>query len=212
MKKVWFSIALIFLAAIVYGQATEGTVQYQKADQPAAVIELPYSPDVVRDAMRDYLSKKGKSKGDDRKGFTTYRNTQALQSDSANADLYFKVERKSRQEKEISVVSLLLTTPEGGSSQNLHYLQMDQAKTYLNDLAPAIEAYQLELQIKEQNEKVIRAEAKYKGLTDDGTDLEKKRVEIEKKLADNKQDVQKQAAEVEAQKQRLSQLVEQRKA
>ena len=101
MKKICLSFSLFLFAGIVYGQATEGTVQYQKNEQPAAVIELPYSPDVVKDAMSDYLSKKGRSKGNDIKGFTTYRNTQALQSDSANADLYFKVERKSRQEKEI---------------------------------------------------------------------------------------------------------------
>lgn len=212
MKKGFISIPLFFLAGIVYGQATEGTVQYQKTDQPAAVIELPYSPDMVRDAMSDYLSKKGKSKGSDRKGFTTYRNTQPLHSDSANADLFFKVERKSRQEKEFSVVSLLLTSPKDGSPQNVRNLQMDEAKTYLNELAPAIEAYQLELQIKEQNENVIKAEAKYKGFADDATDLEKKRVDLDRKIADNKQDVQKQTAEVEVQKQRLTQLVAQRKA
>jgi hypothetical protein len=161
--------------------------------------------------MSDYLSKKGRSKGNDIKGFATYRNTQALLGDSANADLYFKVERKSRQEKEVSLVSLLLTTPKDGAPQNVHYLQMDQAKTYLNDLAPAIEAYQLELQIKEQNEKVIKAEAKYKDLAGDGADLEKKKADVEKKRTDNQQDSRKQANEVEAQKQKLSQLVGQRK-
>src|SRR4051794_9436486 len=92
---------------------------------------------------------------------------------------YFKVERKSRQEKEISVISLLLTAPKEGAPQNVRYLQMEQAKTYLNDLAPAIEAYQLELLIKEQNEKVIKAESQYKNLADDGADLEKKREDIE---------------------------------
>jgi len=212
MKKACFSIALFFLVGIVYSQATEGTVQYQKTDLPAALIELPYSPDVVQYGINDYLSKKGRSKREDRKGFTTYRNTQALQNDSANADLYFKVERKSRQEKDISVVSLLLTTPNEGAAQDLHPLQMEQAKAYLNDLAPAIEAYQLELQIKEQNANLIRAEAKYKGFTDDGAVLERKRVELEKKRADNKQEIQKLAAGIAAQKQRLAQLVEQRKA
>src|SRR5581483_6989005 len=161
--------------------------KYQKMQQPAAVIELPYSPDLVMAAMNDYLSKKGKSRGNDLKGFTTFRNTQLQQNDVANADLYFRVERKNDQEKGTSTISLLLTAPKENSQSvdNLHYLNMEQAKTFLNDLAPAIEAYDLEQRIKNQNEAVIKAESKYKSLTEDGVDLETKRVSLEKKQLDN---------------------------
>ena len=212
MKKIMFSFSLLLIASIVCGQAQDGAVVYQKSQQPAAVIELPYSPDVVSDALNDYLSKKGKSKSNDLKGFTTYRNTQVMPYDSANADLYFKVERKSRQEKETSVVSLLLTIPKEGTAANVHYLNMEQAKAYLNELVPAIEAYNLELLIKEQNEKVIKSESKYKDLSDEGADLEKKRIGIEKKIVDNQYEIKTQVNEVEAQRQKLATLVSQRKA
>jgi len=110
--------------------------------------------------MNDYLSKKGKSKGNDIRGFTTYRNTQPLQNDTANADLYLKVEHKSEQDKGSSTISLLLTAPKDDqvTQVSMHYLNMDQAETFLNDLVPAIEAYNLELRIKEQNETVIKSE------------------------------------------------------
>jgi hypothetical protein len=206
---------MLFIAALVVGQAKDGMVKFQRIQQPAAVIELPYAPDIVNAAMHDYLSKKGKLKGNDLKGFTTYRNTQQLQNDDvANADLYFRVERKGSQEKGTSTVSLLLTAPKEGNvnADNVHYLNMEQAKAYLNNLTPAIEAYNLEQQIKDQNEKVIKAESKFKSLTDDGTDLERKRVDIEKKQQENKLEQQTQTTEVDNQKQKLALLVSQRKS
>lgn len=158
--------------------------------------------------------KKGKSKGNDLKGFTTFRNTQLAQNDSANADLYFRVERKGKQDKETSIVSLLLTMPKEGevTANKVHYLNMEQAKTYLNELVPAIEAYNLEMQIKDQNQAVIKAESKYKSLADDGADLEKKRVTIEKKIQDNKNEQQAQGTVVGNQKQKLMAWISQRKS
>jgi len=214
MKRTLLLLCMLFTAVLIVGQAKDGTVKFQRMQQPAAIIELPYSPDIVRAAMNDYLSKKGKTKGNDLKGFTTFRNTQLVQNDLANADLYFRVERKNNQENNNSTVSLLLTAPKEGNANvdNMHYLNMDQAKTFLNDLAPAIEAYNLEQQIKDQNDAVIKAESKYKRLTDDGTDLEKNRVSLEKKQQDNKQDQQTQITEIDNQKQKLAVLVGQRKS
>ena len=188
-------------------------VKSPKTTQPAAVIELNYAHAVVQDALNDYLSKKGRSKGNDIKGFTTYRNTQPVQGDSVNADLYFKVERKSRKEKEVTTVSLLLTAPDAGAAPtNVHYMSMSQAKDFLNGLVPTIDSYDLELKIKDQNKIITKAESKYKDLISDGQDLEKKRASIEKNIAENKQQQQKQVSEIEGQKQILATLVNQRKA
>jgi hypothetical protein len=212
MKNVYLPICFLLVSSFVFGQAREGMVDFQKTKQPAAVIELPYHPDIVNAAMKDHLSKKGKSKGVELKGFTMYRNTQPLEQAGTNADLYFRVERKSRQEKETSLVSLLLNAPKEGSEANVHYLSMEQAISYLNELAPAIEAYQLELQIKEQNERVIKAESKYQNLANETKDLEKKKADIEKKIEATMNEVNAQTSEIEAQKQKLSVLVSQRKS
>jgi hypothetical protein len=63
MKRTFLSLCLLFITGLVYGQAQEGRVEYQKSLQPAAVIELPYAPDLVNAAMNDYLSKKGNPGG-----------------------------------------------------------------------------------------------------------------------------------------------------
>ena len=212
MKRTFLPFCILLISSMAYGQAQEGSVAFEKSQQPAAVIELAYSPDIIKAAMNDYLSRKGKSKTDDLKGFSTYRNTELVPGDSTNADLYFKIERKSRREKEVSVVSLLLTSPKEGAVPNVRYLNMEQARDYLNGLVPAIDAYNLELQIKEQNAMVIKAESKYKSLQHDGEDLVKKRENLEKKIEDNKRDQQKQMTEIENQKQKLAVLSSGRKS
>ena len=180
MKKTIVSFSVLLVSVFSYGQAQEGRVEYQKKTQPAAVIELPYAPSVVDAAMNDYLSKKGKSRSNNIKGFATFRNTNSIQGDSVNADLYFKTERKSRKEKEVTVISLLvMPMDEQTNAGSLHYLNMNDAKNYLNDLAYAIDAYNLELTIKDQNDAVIKAETKYKNLVSDGEELEKKRTAID---------------------------------
>lgn len=212
MKKGILFFLLLSIFSLGYGQAYESSVQYQNKAQPAAVIELPYPPSVVNAAMTDYLSKKGRSKANDIKGFTTFRNTQSVSVDSSNADLYFKTERKSRKENDVTVISLLVMPNADTSTSNIHYLNMDNARTYLDDLAIAINAYDLELKIKEQNNAVIKAEAKYKSIASEGEDLEKRRTELDKKIADNKDNLQRQSIEIENQKQKLTQWVAQRKS
>jgi hypothetical protein len=215
MKKIIVSIAVLLFSAPIYAQSEAGNVTVQNATLPAVVLELNYAPDLVSDALNDYLSRKGRSKREDIKGFTTYRNTQAVQGDSVNADLYFKIERKSRKEKQVTVVSLLLNKPAPdavASNSNLHYLTLEQAKAYLNGLVATVDAYDLDLKIKDQNKSVMAAETKLKHLADEGGDLENKKVSIEKKIDENKAQQQSQVNEVAEQKHRLEMLVARRKS
>lgn len=212
MKKTILFFTILLISVFSYGQAQEGTVEYQKKLQPAAVIDLPYPPSVIDAAMNEYLSKKGKSRGNEVKGFGTFRNTSPAPNDSVNADLYFKTERKSRKEKEVTVISLLvMPIDEQTNTAHLHYLDMEGAKNFLNDLAFAIDAYDLELTIKDQNDAVIKVETKYKNLVNDGDELQKKRTALDNKIIDNNNEQQRLLKEIENQKQVLSQRVSKRK-
>lgn len=210
MKKTLFFLVLVLIATSLFSQAYEGSVKFESKMQPAAVIELNYPEATVTAALKDYLSGKGKSKGNDLKGFTTYRNTQATQNGTENADLYFRIERKSRKEKEVSTVYLLLT-PVQGTTSNLHSLSMEEAKTYLNELVAAIDAYNLEQTIRDQNKVIMAAEAKQKKLVNEAADLERKRAETAQKIADNKLLQQAQDLEVQNQKQKLAEMVARRR-
>jgi hypothetical protein len=134
-----------------------------------------------------------------------------VQSDSVNADLYFKIERKSRKEKQLTVVSMLLTAPDAASApSNLHYMNMQEAKDYLNGLVQNIDRYDMDQKIKAQNQLLIKTETKFRNLVNDGQDLQKKKANIEKNIAENIQEQQVLAAEVDKQKQILDAMVAKR--
>lgn len=213
MKKVFFFFSLYLCAVAVYGQAQSGSVAVQRIQQEAAILELPYSADMVNAALNDHLSRKGKSKVGDIRGFTTFRNTQPLAADSVNADLYLKVERKGRKENEKTVVSLLLRKPgESSAADNISHLNMDEAKAYLNELLPAFMAYDLEMMIKEQNKSLIDAESKLKSMVSDNEQLRKRITALEKDLEMNVQGQQQQLEVINNQKHKLAELVSQRKS
>ena len=66
-------VTVILLNSPVFSQSGETKVEYQKSDKIAAIIELPYSSEVVEDAIKEYMGKKG-GKSDRVKSFDVYRN------------------------------------------------------------------------------------------------------------------------------------------
>ena len=82
--------------------------------------------------------------------------------------------------------------------------EISNAKDYLNKMLPDIEAANLELQIKAQEEVVAKAEKKLKDLKDDQANLEAK-------LQQTKTDQENTQKDIEAQKQSLGVLIGKRK-
>lgn len=157
----------LFIGYSAAAQSYEGTVKYQGLLQPAAILEVKYPVDVVVAAMASYLNKKMKSAETDIKGFATFRNSQ-MPDTGDNADLYFKVDNKEGR-SEITTISLLLThlklnqiTPD-----TLHYLNMKEARAYLDDLALGIDDYNLEKKVNILQEEIYYAESVYANIEDD---------------------------------------------
>ena len=163
MKKIMLLSPLLLFVSFLFGQASQGLVTYQNKQQPAAVISLPYSAELINMVMNDYLSKKG-SKASDIKGFKTYRNTRLMDNDSTGADLYFKIDPANTKDKVQSTVYLMVGVPNEDIANRNPGAQftMEQAKTFLNNLLPVMESYKLEIQIRDQNDLVSREEKKSK--------------------------------------------------
>jgi hypothetical protein len=213
MKKLLPLLLMLISAKLSFSQAVAGKVDYQKSSQPASIIELPYNPDLIEAALKDFLGKKG-VKESSSKGFSQYRGVQLAAADPTLSDLYFKIDRKSRKEREISVVYLVVTKPgENPSTRSSEdNYGTDQAKNFLNDIGPSIEAYSLDQNIKGQDDVVKKAEKKLNNLVDDGKDLEKQKKRIEDKIQDNIKDQDNQKNEVQKQKQALDALNSKRKS
>lgn len=208
MKKIIIIATAFFISRLVSAQAYDGTVDYQKSKQPTAVIELPYPPGVVEDAIKDKLKRMGYT-GKESKGFITFKGVR--DSAGKEMDYVLKVERKSRKEKDESVIYLFGQGTAVDMSKSGLGSDMDYFKTTLNNMQPDIEAYNLEVQIADQEETVKKAQKKYDNLQDDQKSLEKKLKKLQDDIEDNKKDQAKQKAEIENQQKILDTLKTKRK-
>ncbi len=215
MKRIFILLMAVASVTIVKAQpqAFEATTDFQRTTQPAAIIELPYTANVVEKAIADYMSRKG-MKGSDTKGFTVFRSYKLRESQDFMSDLYFKIERKSRKEKDMTVVSLVVgkTGEDVKARVAPDNSSLDGAKDLLNDMVASIDAYNLEVQIKDQEDVLKKAQKKFDGLVDDQKDYEKRIKGLQDKLEDNKKDQQKQQDELKKQQGILETLKGKRKA
>lgn len=191
---------LILFMTLLCGQitkaqavATEGKVEHTKGDKIAAVLELPYPVEEVEEVIKDYMAKKG-VKSDRAKGFEIFRSARFKEEDIELQDLHFKVERKSRREKDITRVYLLVGRPNENlaSRHVLDRYKVEEAKEFLNKVVPSVESHHLNRQIASQDEAVRKADKKMQTLLEDQKDLEEKILALQKKLEQNKLDQQKQ--------------------
>lgn len=213
MKSLLSLLSFFFISVITAAQSYSGMVAYNKTQQPAVICEFPYPPGMVEDAIKNKMEKLGYS-GKEAKGFRGFKGAKIAEiSNEAMLDLYFKVEKKSRKEKDASVVYLLLSKGyENFMTDAADGPTMNNAKMFMNNLRATVEAYGLELEIAAQEEAVKKAEKKFTGLVDDGQDLEKKKRNIEKEIEDNKTSQTRQQEEWNKQKQILETLRARRKS
>jgi hypothetical protein len=135
-------------------------------------------------------------KGSSLRGFTVYRGAKLDDTSTDLKDLHFKVEKKSRG---TSVIYLLVANPsEDPATRTPGDVPLDKAKLFLNNLVPAVEAGDLEAQIKSQDEVVRKALKKRNNLADDSTSLEKKIRNLNADLVQNKKDQLTQSQTVQA--------------
>ncbi len=202
-KTLRLLLAATLFSFAGFGQAysTEGRVEYQKGYKTAAVIELPYKPDVVENAVKDYMLKRGVKEQKSR-GFQAFKGARVSPTDGEVADLYFKVERKSRRDANISNIYLLVGRPNENVALRTaeDRYRVDDARSFLNEMAPSIEAFDLEASISEQEQTVAKVEKKLKSLEDDEKSLQKRISDLQEKLTENRRDQETQRAELSKQR------------
>ena len=202
MRKIFTIVFSSFLFTLASAQAYEGTVEYQKKDEKAIVIEFPIPPSVVEDAIIDKMEKLGFKKKES-KGFLVYKNAVIPEISIEPADYMFRVERKSRKDKDESEVYLIMNRNNENIIARGDAFLNSNAKTFLNQLTPVVQAWSLEVQIKDQEEQLAKAEKKLKNLQDDLDDMERKIKKLEQDMRDNGKDQENQKKEIDKQRQVL---------
>ena len=210
MKKLAFLTFALFSHVHSFSQAIVTITDYQKAQEPAIQYELPYSQETVTKALEDTLEKQG-YKGKDTKGYTLYRDVHSTAIGPDNYNLYFKVDRKSKNEKETSIVTLMISKDDIFISEATDMDIVNNAKVYMQNLKPVVQAYDLEQQITAQMDAVRKSNKKLTELTSDSVDIAKKEAKIKIQIQDNITSITNQKADIERQKLILETLKSKRK-
>jgi hypothetical protein len=203
-------IAVAIFACSASAQSYEGSVSFDKKDTKAMVIEFPYSASLVEDAIVQKLERQGYKKKE-AKGFLVYKNVIFTDISQEPADYMIRVERKSRKEKDESVVYFLISRNDENLIERGDALVNSNAKIFLNRLTPDVEAYNLEQEINTQEDAVTKVEKKLKSLQSDQQSMEKKLKGIQDDLKENEKDQGAQQKELDKQKEVLDAMKTKRK-
>jgi hypothetical protein len=211
MKHLFFLLGITIYSCSAFAQARQATADYNKVMQPAVEIEIPFEEKTVMNSLVDKLEKRG-YKGKENKGYTIFKGVNLPEIGPDSYDLYFKADRKSRKEKDISILTMMVST---GNEKFISELDnpklIENAKAFLDSQTALATAYDLELQIKDQEAATAKADKKYENLVEDGKNLVKKKEKLEKEIEENIKKQAEQKAEAEKQAQIFTTLKAKRK-
>lgn len=211
MKKIVFLALASFAMTGLMAQSRYTTAEYQKIVRPAVANEIPFPEKTVGNAIEDKMGKMG-YKGKSSKGFTIYSGVRLPELGTEAYDLYYMIDKVSRKDKGTSTVTLMISKGfDNFVSDSSDAAVIANAKTYLNNLRDMVAAYDLELQIADQEDAIKKADKKYTNLVDEAADLQKKKRKLEDQITENTAAQAAQKTEAEKQRQILETLKQKRK-
>ena len=210
MKTISILIATFMINGILFSQARLASTEYQKTVQPAVEISYPYPEKTVSKAFENKLEKMG-YKGKESKGYMVYKGVRMAELGPDSYDLYIKTERKSKKEKDESVVTMMISSGNNIFVRDNTAPVFAHAQTFLDSQMVMVEAYDLEVKVAEQEEVIKKTNKKMKNLTDEAEDLQKKKRKIEEDIEANLKAQENQKAEVATQGELLNTLMGKRK-
>jgi hypothetical protein len=202
----------------VFSQAYEGSIEFDKKKQQAFMIDYNYPPESVEAAIvqkmesMGYKAKEEKGLFNKDKGFLVFKSAFIPDISASSMDYIVKVERKSRREKDESVVYMIIMKDGNNAKDGFQAENVGSAKRFLNDLLPNVEASHLEFQIRAQEEVVVKAEKKLKNLQDDKKDMEEKIRKLQGDIKTNEKNQVNTEQEIANQKTALEALKGKRKS
>jgi hypothetical protein len=206
MKKIILAFLCFIVAQFCMAQAYDGSVDYLKKSQAAVIAEYKYPQETVEKTLKDKLERLG-LKVKSNKGFLVAYNAVISSISSNQMEYAFQVDRKSKREKETTVISMVMNINDVNATTD----NASKAKDFLNELAPAIDGLNLENMIADQNSILEKSQKKNKNLQEDITSLEKKIRNYQDDLAKTKKQQEDQAKEVQRQQDILDTMKAKRK-
>jgi hypothetical protein len=200
MKKFYLSAgAAILLGPALFAQAYIGQVEKQKVSQAAAAIKLPFGEGAVADALKAYFSGKG-FKPSDAHGWIIYRGVPLDSVDKDGSDLYFVMDMPDRKIKDLTVLSVVPAkkTQGIGNGSFVDSSRLDQARAFLDNLAPFVQNYGTGVQVNSREDALKKSQKKMNDLLSEQEDLNKRLRRLQTDLDQNKTDQIKAGADLQA--------------
>ncbi|HKZ66679.1 MAG TPA: hypothetical protein VJ111_10005 [Chitinophagaceae bacterium] len=211
MKRV---IVFLFIAFVFSGpsfsQAYESNITYGKKKQKTITIDYAYPQEAVQNAIVQKIEKLGHTGKEEKglfnkdKGFIIFKDAVIADINGERMDYILKIDRRSRRDKDETTLHLVLSKAGEDAIPGMSAHDVGKAKMFLNNLLPEIEEANLELQIRSQDDAVVKSEKKFK-------DLQDEKAELEKKLKKNAEDIENQQKQIESQRTALEGLKGKRK-
>jgi hypothetical protein len=185
MKKgmALFLLTVVFSSAL-WAQVYEGTAEYDKKKYTAFLAEYDYQAPAVENALLKRFSKLGYRPREEKgllnrdKGFKVFAGSIMNDITEGQADYLVKVEKRSRKEREISLLTIIILQKGEALGRSVSEERANKVKSYLKSIIPDVAAESLELDIKAQEDAILKAEKKLEG-------LKKEQGELERKLENN---------------------------
>lgn len=205
---VSFFLCLLISVSFVNAQSPmKTTAEYNGQKYPCYIIEYNLPPDEAENVIKEKMRAQGYNAGKS-KAYLVYRNVKVKDLDNENAqDVLFKVERKSRKEKDKSIMTMITAKagliPEDkikGAKMVAEIEPSPNSVSFINSFQSGIDQQAYQLAVSAQEDEVVKAEKKLKNLQDDQIKLEKKIKDYQSDLEVNKKDQEKQVDEIANQK------------
>lgn len=181
MRNAIFFVLLSFLVSFaVNAQSYEGTADFDKKKYPAFLSEYPYQVAAVENAILKRFSKLGYRPRTEKgifnkdKGYQVFAGSIMPDITEGQADFMIKIENRSHKGKSISLLTMIVMQGGEALGRSVSASRAEKVKSYLGALLPDIEAENLELDIKAQEEAIMKSEKKLESLKNEEKDLEKK--------------------------------------
>ncbi len=217
MKRL--KLLLMFMHVFIglaSAQSVATTTRYNDSLQPALILQLPYSTSVTEGTILKKLNETGydpqtkgalfwkKNKED---GFIIYHEVTLQQLAGQKLDLYFKIVRQSKKNKNYSTLFLMVNKgSKNFVSPTSDTTIFNAAKRFLNGFVSETGEYKLSLDIEAQEAAVTSAEKKLRQLEGKEVDLNKKIEGLKQDLITNKAEQENQKIEISNQKLKLEAL------
>lgn len=208
MKYSVLFLFTLLITGFTFAQAPmKTTTSYNGQKYPCFIIEYNLPPDETENVIKEKLKAEGYN-ADKSKGYFVYRNARFKDLNSNESqDVFFKVERKSRKEKDQSIVTMIAvkagSIPEDkvkGASPTTDIEPSANSVSFMNSFQDAVSTQAHNLAVASQEDLVANAEKRLKSLQDSQSKLEKKIKDYQSDLEGNKKDQQVQTEEIAKQK------------